>query len=96
MKNFMREEVADERFPEVSRRFYALKHDKEEVTHMCKELQEYYAEGQQEGRQEGRMEEKKENALELYRMGLPIEQIAKVVKMSAKVVSQWLKPQAIR
>lgn len=104
MKNFMREEVADERFPEVSRRFYALKHDKEEVTHMCKELQEYYAEGQQEGRaegrqegrQEGRMEEKKENALELYRMGMPIEQIAKVVKMSAKVVSQWLKPQAIR
>lgn len=42
------------------------------------------------------MEEKKENALELYRMGMPIEQIAKVVKMSAKVVSQWLKPQAIR
>lgn len=104
MKNFMREEAADERFPEVSRRFYTLKHDEEEVTHMCKELQEYYAEGRQEGRQEGRregrqegrMEEKKENAIELYRMGMPVEQIAKVVKMSVKIVSQWLNPQPMQ
>lgn len=96
MKNFMLEEVADERFPEVSRRFQALKHDEEEVTHMCRELQEYYAEGRQEGRQEGRMAEKKENALELYRMGMPVEQIAKVVKMSVKIVSQWLNPQPMQ
>lgn len=55
---------------------------------MCRELQEYYA--------EGRMTEKKENALELYQMGMPVEQIAKVVKMSVKIVSQCMNPQPMQ
>ena len=95
MQNFILEDVSDERFPEVSRRFYELKHSEVEVTHMCKELQEYYAEGREEGREEGHLEEKKEIARELNEMGMSVEQIARVVKKSVEVVSQWLNLQLV-
>ena len=54
MQNFMKEEMADKRFPEVSRRFHDLKHDEKEVVPMCKELEQYLAEGHAEGEAEGK------------------------------------------
>lgn len=93
MQNFILEDVSDERFPEESRRFYELKHSEVEVTHMCKELQEYYAEGREEGREEGHLEEKKEIVRELNEMGMSVEQIACIVKTPVETVSQWIEQQ---
>ena len=82
MQNFMKEEMADQRFPEVSRRFHDLKHDEKEVVPMCKELEQYLAEGEAEG--------KAFVARNLFRAGMSIEEIAKMVGMTAEVVCQWL------
>jgi len=86
MQNFMKEEMADQRFPEVSRRFHDLKHDEKEVVPMCKELEQYLAEGHAEGEAEG----KAFVARNLFRAGMSIEEIAKMVGMTAEVVRQWL------
>ena len=85
MQNFILEDVSDERFPEVSRRFYELKHSEVEVTHMCKELQEYYAEGREEGREEGHLKEKamrdKLNVTEISELTkIPIEEVLEILK----------------
>ena len=88
MQNFMKEEMADQRFPEVSRRFHDLKHDEKEVVPMCKELEQYLAEGHAEGEAEG----KAFVARNLFRAGMSIEEIAKMVGMTAEVVRQWLDP----
>lgn len=90
MQNFMKEEMADQRFPEVSRRFHDLKHDEKEVVPMCKELEQYLAEGHAEGRAEGEAEGKAFVARNLFRAGMSIEEIAKMVGMTAEVVRQWL------
>ena len=90
MQNFMKEEMADQRFPEVSRRFHDLKHDEKEVVPMCKELEQYLAEGHAEGHAEGEAEGKAFVARNLFRAGMSIEEIAKMVGMTAEVVRQWL------
>ena len=50
--------------------------------HMCKVLEEI--------REEGRMEDKMETANNLYKMGMPLEQIAQAVQVSVQMIQEWL------
>lgn len=93
MQNFILEDMPDWCFPEVSRHFYGLKYREVEVTHMCRELQEYYEKAWQEGYREARLEARKEIIKELDKMGMPIEQIACIVKTPVETVSQWTEQQ---
>lgn len=53
-------------------------------------LNEGKNEGRKEGRKEGRMEEKKDTVLNLYRMGMQEDFIAKAVNISVELVRQWI------
>ena len=43
-----------------------------------------------EGDEQGRMEGARKTALELKKMGLPLDKIAKAVNFSVDTVTQWL------
>ena len=49
---------------------------------MCKVLEEI--------REEGRMEDKMETANNLYKMGMPLEQIAQALNADVSMVQEWL------
>ncbi len=76
----------------------AQKHDKVKkgvLDVMGGKILEYEAktilnEGKNEGRKEGRMEEKKDTVLNLYRMGMQEDFIAKAVNISVELVRQWI------
>jgi transposase-like protein len=53
-------------------------------------LKTYVEEKEKEAADQAKMEEKKQTAISLADMGLPVEKIAQVVKVSANVVKQWL------
>lgn len=53
-------------------------------------LQEGRRSGLREGRRSGRLESNKRTALNLERMGMPLDSIARVVEEDASVVRQWL------
>ena len=69
-----------------SGRVHQLKGTEEGVTAMCKELEEIYSEGEQNGE----LKKAKETALILLEMGMPVEQIAKAVKISIETVQNWI------
>lgn len=64
----------------LAKRIYELKESEEGVTHMCKVLEEI--------REEGRMEDKMETANNLYKMGMPLEQIAQAVQVSVQMIQE--------
>ena len=66
----------------LAKRIYELKESEEGVTHMCKVLEEI--------REEGRMEDKMETANNLYKMGMPLEQIAQALNADVSMVQEWL------
>ena len=53
---------------------------------MCREMDEIYNEGIEIGLEKGKMEMKQETVLSLANLGMPVEQIAAVVKESADMV----------
>ena len=57
---------------------------------MCEMSEKWMAEGRAEGRVEGEEKKAKDVAISLADMGMPIENISKVVKMNIAVVKQWL------
>ena len=65
---------------------------------MCQELEEIYNEGVEKGEQSGflrgeqsgELKAKKETTLSLIEMGMSVEQIAKVVKLSTEIIQSWL------
>lgn len=61
---------------------------------MCQEMDHIYKErieeGIEKGREEGKMEAKKENAILLAEFGMPVEQIAQVVKEKVSIVQKWI------
>lgn len=69
-----------------------------EGSKMCRALENLKMQGRTEGLREGKMvgfregEERKakETAITLIEMGMPIEKIAKAVKMSEETVKGWL------
>lgn len=54
------------------------------------EAKEILREGEAIGEARGRMEAKRENAISMAELGLPVEQIAKVVKESVSLVQKWI------
>ena len=47
-------------------------------------------EGFNEGRNEGRKEEQRNIALNLYRVGIPVEKIAQYIEVSVEQVEKWI------
>ena len=69
---------------------------------MCREMDEIYNEGAKRGEERGKvqgiaeglaageMKSKKETAITLAERGMPAADIADIVKVSAKLVQEWL------
>ena len=79
-------------------RVYELKETQEGVEFMCHEMEQIYSEGIENGIEKG-IEKgikqgiergKRETVLSLAEMGLPVEKIAKAVKLSVQEVQKWL------
>ena len=74
----------------LAKRIFELKESEKGVEYMCKEMEEIRSVGIAVGREEGRMEEKIETANNLYKMGMPLEQIAQAVQVSVQMIQEWL------
>lgn len=61
---------------------------------MCRDMEEIYGEGMENGRilglKEGGEKKARETACILADMGMPIEQIAQVVRMPVEVTRSWV------
>lgn len=57
---------------------------------MCREMDEIYNEGIERGLEKGKMEMKQETVLSMANLGMPVEQIAAVVKESIGMVQKWI------
>ena len=65
---------------------------------MCQELEEIYNEGVERGEQSGflrgeqsgELKAKKEATLSFIELGMSVEQIAKIVKLSTETVQNWI------
>ena len=53
---------------------------------MCTALEKL----EEKGREEGRLEMKQETVLSMFNLGMPVEQIAAVVKESVGIVQKWI------
>lgn len=82
---------ADEMHSDIlAKRVRELKETQKGVEDMCREMDQIYKEGIEEGREEGKMEAKRENAISLAELGMPVEQIAQVVKENVSLVQKWI------
>ena len=57
---------------------------------MCTALEKLEEKGREEGKLEGRLEMKQETVLSMANLGMPVEQIAEVVKESVGMVQKWI------
>ena len=83
-------------------RAYELKETKMGVEFMCHEMEKIYSEGIEsgiekgiakgieQGIEQGELKKARETALSLVEMGLPVEKIAKAVRLSAEEVQKWI------
>ena len=98
MKDFHCRDAADIHSEILAKRVYELKETQEGVDHMCREMDEIYNEGAKRGRDEGiaqgiefgEMKKAKETALTLAEKGMSAADIADIVKVSEKLVQEWL------
>ena len=82
----------------LAKRVYELKETQEGVDFMCREMDEIYNEGAERGRAQGivegiaagEMKKAKETALTLAERGMSVSDIADIVKVSVKLVQEWL------
>ena len=78
----------------LSARVRELKESEKGVKEMCKELEEIYNEGEQsgvqKGIQKGELKKARETVFALLEMGMPVEQIAKAVKIPLTTVQSWI------
>ena len=63
-------------------RVHELKETEKGVEHMCKEMEQLC--------DEARMDEKRENARSMAEDGLTVDRIAKILKVNAQMVQEWL------
>ena len=63
-------------------RVHELKETEKGVEHMCKEMEQIC--------DEARMDEKRENARSMAEDGLTVDRIAKILKVNAQMVQEWL------
>ena len=65
---------------------------------MCKEMEQIYSEGKRQGEAQGRsqgiaegeLKARKETALALAERGMTVTDIADIVKVSVRLVQEWL------
>ncbi len=57
---------------------------------MCEVAEKIYTEGRTEGLAEGEMKKAKETAFMLADRGMSTSDIAEIIKVSSKVVEEWL------
>ncbi len=81
---------------------YELKETKMGVEFMCYEMEEIYSEGIEngiekgiakgieQGIEQGELKKARETALSLVEMGLPVEKIAKAVRLGVEEVQKWI------
>ena len=79
-------------------RTHELKETKTGVEFMCHEMEKIYSEGIEsgiekgiaKGIEQGEVKKARETALSLVEMGLPVEKIAKAVRLSVEEVQKWI------
>lgn len=82
----------------LAKRIFELKESEKGVEYMCKEMEEIRSEGiavglevgRVEGRMEGKVEAQREMAKSLLDLGMPVEQVAQVAKVSVQMIQEWL------
>ena len=79
--NYKLYEEMKRRYPEMCEAMRRLMQD---------EIADEVREAQREGQREGEMKAKRETALTLASMGMPAEKIAEAVKVSLKMVQEWI------
>ncbi|HIX77986.1 MAG TPA: Rpn family recombination-promoting nuclease/putative transposase [Candidatus Fusicatenibacter merdavium] len=79
---------------DLSRRVHFLKSEEGGYQVMCEISEKWYREGEEHGKIEGKIEGEKNQArrtaLELRKMGLSVDMIARAVNFSLDTVKQWL------
>ena len=78
----------------LAKRVYELKETPKGVENMCREMEELLNEGieigEMRGRAEGELKKAKETATELYKIGMEVEKIAEILKVSQDDIKKWI------
>ncbi len=98
MKYFKTADPNDMTHGELSKRVHYLKCEEGGYEEMCEVSEKIYREGIEdgrisglkEGRKEGWLESQKETAKNLFEMGMSADTIAQALKVSVKLVQEWL------
>lgn len=98
MKYFKTADPNDMTHGELSKRVHYLKCEEGDYEEMCEVSEKIYREGIEdgrisglkEGRKEGWLESQKETAKNLFEMGMSADTIAQALKVSVKLVQEWL------
>ena len=94
MQYFKVSDPMDQSHGALSKRVHYLKCEEGGRQEMCEISEKIYNEGVEdgriEGRNEGRLEIQKETAITLAERGMPISEIAEIIKVSDRVVEGWL------
>lgn len=91
MSYFRTADPFDDSEGELSKRVRFLKTEEGGREIMCEIMERIREEGRKEGRKSGLLESSRKTALNLDRMGMPEETIARAVEEDVMVVRQWLK-----
>lgn len=91
MRYFRTADPFDDSEGELSKRVRFLKTEEGGREIMCEIMEKIREEGRKEGRKSGFLESSRKTALNLNRMGMPEETIARAVEEDVMVVRQWLK-----
>ena len=86
MHDFRVKEAKEMQAGALKDRVHELKETEKGVEHMCKEMEALRLEGVEEGR----LEEKRENAKSMAQDGMTVDRIAKILKVNAQMVQEWL------
>ena len=82
MHDFRAKEAKEMQAGALADRVHELKETEKGVEHMCKEMEQLC--------DEARMDEKRENARSMAEDGLTVDRIAKILKVNAQMVQEWL------
>lgn len=91
MRYFRTADPFDDSEGALSKRVRFLKIEEGGREIMCEIMEKIREEGRKEGRKSGFLESSRKTALNLNRMGMPEETIARAVEEDVTVVRQWLK-----
>ena len=91
MRYFRTADPFDDSEGALSKRVRFLKTEEGGREIMCEIMEKIREEGRKEGRKSGFLESSRKTALNLDRMGMPEETIARAVEEDVMVVRQWLK-----